>query len=99
MHFFENLFSLAFYLDSDGVAEIVESGDYRLEIIGDMARVDYHHHVEITLYDGLRDVEDVDLLFRKIGAYLGYDAYGIFPDYCDNASVHDTIYCTNDKYM
>ena len=32
--------------------------------------VRYHHHVEISLYDSLRNIQDIHIVVCKIGTYL-----------------------------
>ena len=64
-----------------------------------MACVDYHHHVEISLDDSLRDVKNVYLTLCKVGAYFCYYAHGVLAHDCNYAPVHVLICCANDKYI
>ena len=55
-----------------------------------------HHHIEISVYDGLGDIKDIDLVLRKICADACNDADGVFSYNCDDSSLHIFIlfeYC------
>ena len=58
------------------------------------AGICYHHHVEISLYDGLGNIQDIDAVLRKIGTYLCDNAYCVLTNY-RNKCLH---YCLQDKY-
>ena len=50
-----------------------------------------HHHIKKLLYDGLGNVQNVDLTVCQIGTDFRNDSYGIFSNYCDNGLVHAHI--------
>ena len=88
MHAFEDLALLEADLETHVAAELRESSR---DVLGRLAAgraVDDHHHVEVVLHDGLRDVEDVDLRLREIGAGLGEDADRVFSNNCNNGFFH-----------
>ena len=88
VHFFENIFALAFYLDADIGPQGLQIRGYLMEVFGDVSGIDYHHHVEIPLDDGLSDVQYVYVLLCQVCAYPGNDADSILADHCDYAPVH-----------
>jgi hypothetical protein len=88
MHFIEDFLFLTLHLYafllSDGIQALSEfiEGDCTILYINN------HHHIEILLHYGLRDVEDIDLFVGQIGTYGSDDTHGILSDYGDNDSVH-----------
>lgn len=88
VHHIENFLALAFDLHAHSLTNIGEFIGYFLESFLHLAHVYDHHHVEILLYDGLRDIQDVDTVLCQIGTYLGDDTNGILAHYCNNRSVH-----------
>ena len=88
VHHIENFLALAFDLHAHSLTNIGEFIGYFLESFLHLAHVYDHHHVEILLYDGLRDIQDVDTVLCQIGTYLGDDTNGILAYYCNNRSVH-----------
>ena len=48
------------------------------------AGICYHHHVEISLYDGLGDIKNVYIIVCKISTNLCNNSYGIVSYYCDD---------------
>ena len=88
VHHVEDFLTLAFYLNADALAELIEFIGNSFERCVHLAHVDNHHHVEILLHDGLGDIEDVDVFLCQIGANFGDDTFGILAYYCNNRSVH-----------
>jgi hypothetical protein len=84
VHHIENFLALAFDLHAHSLTNIGEFIGYFLESFLHLAHVYDHHHVEILLYDGLRDIQDVDTVLCQIGTYLGDDTNGILAHYCNN---------------
>ena len=62
MHFLENIFALAFDLDTDIGPQGLQIRGYLMEVFGDVSGVDYHHHVEIPLDDGLGYVHTLAMM-------------------------------------
>ena len=88
MHLLEDLGLLAADLEAHAAADLAEFGGDVLEGRAALREVDDHHHVEIVLDDGLRDVEDVDLRLREMRAGLGEDAHGILAHYGYDCFLH-----------
>ena len=99
VHLSEDLFSLAFDLHSDLVTYLVK---LMLNIIKGLSGgrdVYYHHHIKVAAHYGLGNIKDIDVICRKIGAYLGDDAYCILSDYCDYYFFHALLYLINIKIL
>ena len=91
MHAFEDLALLEADLETHVAAELRES---RRDVLGRLAAgraVDDHHHVEVVLHDGLRDIEDVDLRLREIRAGLRQDADRVFSYNCYYGFLHSKV--------
>ena len=88
VHHVEDFLTLAFYLNADALAELIEFIGNSFERCVHLAHVDNHHHVEILLHDGLGDIEDVDVFLCQIGANFGDDTFGILAYYCNNGFIH-----------
>ena len=60
-------------------AEHVRAGAVSAEPVlgGRLGHVNNHHHVEVLLYDGLRDIQDIDVLLCQIGTNSGDDTFCI----------------------
>ena len=81
MHLLEDLGLLAADLEAHAAADLAEFGGNVLEGRAALREVDDHHHVEVVLDDGLRDVEDVDFRLREVRAGPGENAHGILAHY------------------
>lgn len=91
MHLLEDLGALEADLEAHVAAEF---GEPRRDVLGRFAAgraVDDHHHVEVVLHDGLRDVEDVDLRVREIRAGLGENTDRVLADDCYDCFFHFLI--------
>ena len=93
VHLVEYVLTLAFYLNAGVLSELCDLIVEGTEIDGHASGVHYHHHVEESLYNGLGDVKNVDMLVGEICADFGNDAYGVFADYCNDRSVHVKSVC------
>ena len=88
VHHVENILVLAADNHADGLAQTfqlpghVRGGKVRIRGIR------HHHHVEITLDDGLGNIFDIDPVLRQIGAYFGDDADGIPSDDGNDGFLH-----------
>lgn len=84
VHLVKDLFLLAFdhYADlfSESSQFICHVTKRLLHLIG----VNDHHHIEISLYDGLGNIQDIDAVLRKIGTYLCDNAYCVLTNYRNN---------------
>ena len=78
VHLIENLFALALdlhtYFISDGVHVFLQLQ----QLDGRTAHIYYHHHVEVALNDGLRDVHHADVVRSEVIAHLGNNAHCVF---------------------
>ena len=88
MHLLEDLGLLAADLEAHAAADLAEFGGDVLEWLAALRDIDDHHHVEVVLDNGLRDVEDVDLGLREMRAGLGKNAHGVFSDNCYYCFLH-----------
>ena len=88
MHLLEDLGLLAADLEAHAAADLAEFGGNVLEGRAALREVNDHHHVEVVLNDGLRDVEDVDLRLREMRAGPGENADRVFSDNCYYRFLH-----------
>ena len=88
VHLGEDFLTLAADAHADVVAEILKVADHRAEVLVRVGVVDNHHHVEVTVDDGLRDVEHVDVVLGQVGADSRDDADGVLTDDGDDCLVH-----------
>ena len=89
VHHVEDFLTLAFYLNADALAELIEFIGNSFERCVHLTHVDNHHHVEILLHDSLRNVEDVYIVVCKISAHFSNDTLGVLAYYCNDGSVHN----------
>ena len=90
VHLGEDFLTLAADAHADVVAEVLKVADHRAEVLVRVGVVDNHHHVEVTVDDGLRDVEHVDVVLGQVGADSRDDADGVLTDDGDDCLVHGT---------
>ena len=88
VHLGEDFLTLAADAHTDVVAEVLKVADHRAEVLVRVGVVDNHHHVEVTVDDGLRDVEHVDVVLGQVGADSRDDADGVLTDDGDDCLVH-----------
>ena len=88
VHLGEDFLTLAADAHADVVAEVLKVADHRAEVLVRVGVVDNHHHVEVTVDDGLRDVEHVDVVLGQVGADSRDDADGVLTDDGDDCLVH-----------
>ena len=53
-----------------------------------MVHVHNHHHIEIALYNSLADIQDINIVFRKIRTHSGYNSNRIMSYYRYNSFFH-----------
>ena len=90
VHLGEDFLTLAADAHADVVAEVLKVADHRAEVLVRVGVVDNHHHVEVTVDDGLGNVKHVDLMFGKVCADACDDADSILTDDGDDCLVHGT---------
>ena len=88
MHHVEDFLTLAFYLNTNALAKISEFVGNSLERCIHLTHVNNHHHVEVTVDDGLGNVEHVDVVLGQVGADSRDDADGVLTDDGDDCLVH-----------
>ena len=49
-----------------------------------------HHHIEISIYNGLGNIQDIHPVLCQISTYLCDNAYSIFSHYSNNCLFHDS---------
>lgn len=88
VHLVEDVFELTFDNDTKIFSDRSKVRGNLIERFVALRKVDDHHHVEEILDDGLRDVEDVDVVIGKVCAYPCDDADSILADNGNNCSCH-----------
>ena len=88
MHFGKNVFTLTSDPDPDLRTELVKVSHHLSEWLRRAARIDDHHHIEVSLHDGLGDILHIDLVAGKVRADSGNDSHRVFPDYGYDSFVH-----------
>jgi len=97
VHFFEDLFSLAFDVNANFLTDLfkiaghVAKGNARISGIND------HHHIEVPLNDRLGYILDINLIIRQISTYFCDDADGIFSNDGDDGFVHSFLLMSYSK--
>jgi hypothetical protein len=82
---------LTFYLNAQSLTNLVQiAGDFFESLFASL-HIHYHHHVEIVLNDGLRDVENVDVLACQILTNAGDNTDGVFSYNGDNSFIHSVL--------
>lgn len=84
MHFVENFFSLAFDHNADLFSDLFHLICHITKGVGGICSVYNHHHIKITGYDRLGNIQNVDLLFCQICTYPCNNTYRIFSNYSNN---------------
>mgnify|MGYP007044204873 CR=1 FL=1 len=74
--------------NTDFLAQILKFSCKFTAILFTFCCVCDHHHVEVTVDDGLRDVEHVDVVLGQVGADSRDDADGVLTDDGDDCLVH-----------
>ena len=88
VHLVEDLLPLTFDLHTQLAARFVKLADHLRERLLSLFHIHNHHHVEITLDNGLGDIQNVHFVLCQIGSYLGNDTHRFFPYYSNNRFVH-----------
>ena len=91
MHLLEDLALLAADLEAHLEPDFAKLGGDVLEALAALRKIDDHHHVEVALDHGLRDVQDVDLRRGKVRAGLRQDTHGIFSNDCYYGFLHSYL--------
>ena len=89
MHYIKYLLALALNLHAYALSKLCKFIGCLNERLLHFGHVDNHHHVEILLYDGLRYVEDVDIVVGKIGTHFSNDTLGVLAYYSNDSSVYN----------
>ena len=89
MHYIKYLLALALYLDAYALTKLCEFIGSLNERLLHFGHVYNHHHVEILLHNGLRNVEDIDIVFSKKSAHFSNDTLGVLAYYCNDGSVYN----------
>ena len=92
MHLLEYLGLLAAYLEPHSDAELAKVRGDVLERLAALRAVGYHHHVEISPDDRLRDLQYVYSRLCEIRADSRQDANGVLADYGDYYLLHGCGY-------
>jgi hypothetical protein len=53
-----------------------------------MVHVHNHHHVEISLDNGLADIQDINVVVGQVGTHLCNNTDRIMSYYCNNCLLH-----------
>ena len=88
VHHIKNILALRLDNHSDFPAELFQLPADRSEFLRGLRRVHNHHHVEISGYDRLRDVQNINAVLREIGTHFRDDSNPVFADHRYNCSVH-----------
>jgi len=91
MHLFEDLALLTAYLESDLHAELRHLATDLVECLLTKRKINNHHHVEITACDGLRDIQNVDVVLRQVHAGLRENADRVLADHRNDNFFHGAI--------
>ena len=89
MHYIKYLLSLAFHLHAYALAKLGKFVGSLNEWFLHFCHINNHHHVEILLHDGLRDVKNVDIVVSKLSTHFSNDTLGVLAYYCNDGSVHN----------
>jgi hypothetical protein len=94
VHHFENFAFLAADFKTHFFADAGKIRGDGIEFLAALRAIGYHHHVEVVLDDGLRDVKDVDVALQEIGGDPCDDSDHVFAYDC----YYDFFHCPNIVY-
>ena len=83
VHLGEDFFFLCQNTQTDFLAEFTKFIRNDAELFRTFLHVRDDHHVEHITQDRLADIEDVDIVVKKICGHPGNDAECVLSDYCD----------------
>lgn len=91
VHLLEYFLTLALDFQAHGVTQFAKIALYLVEGGGGVGQIYNHHHIEITAYDGLRNVEDIGFMFCQIGTYTGNNTFIVFSYYSNDYLIHNIL--------
>ena len=91
VHHVKYVLTLALHLHAYALAEVAKFLCHNRKLFLHLCHIDNHHHVEIFLNDGLRDVKNVDFVIGQIATNFGNDSNGVFANYCYNCFIYIPI--------
>ena len=93
VHLVEDLLQLYLHLYANVLTDLFEVGADGVEGCRRLGQVHNHNHVEVSVNDGLSDVENVNLVLGQIGTYGCDDAYVVLTYNGDDGSCHGVVHC------
>ena len=88
VHLDEDILALDLNPYADFISCLLQFFRHLSKGLGHAADIHNHHHVEISLYDGLGNIQDVNLVPGQLCAFFCDDSYRVFSYYSDNCLAH-----------